>query len=156
MMSKMKKINYLRASLALPFAVGLFAKGLQAAGISNGWLDFIGLSMVTGGLPLLATAAILLYISFRSTQRNFERWWLGAPCLMALLFGPFLLAVNVYSVLVDKGDAIGMWGVAGMWFVLGMFSLGVGYLCIAAALALYILLRWAGLFNGDWTVLMLD
>lgn len=147
----MTKVNFYRASLALPFLNGAVAAALNFAGIANDWLQFTILSMAFGGIPLLVTVLILLYISFRSTPDSFRTWWLGAPILMALVTGPCVMVVAGFTNFADTPTGM-VGGVLGWWFMIGFFSLIVGYIYIAVTLALFFLLKWAGFIHNNQTV----
>ena len=140
----MTKLTFMRLALGLPFVAGAVALALNLSGSSNMLVEFVMMSIMIGGVPLLMTIAILLFISFRSSVDNFEKWWLSAPGLMALVCGPVSLVIALYNG-VRHGwhtDLIGAF--VGGWFIGGMYCLLVGYLYIVMAAALYFVLRFLG------------
>ena len=145
----MTKLAYMRLALVAPFLAGACAFAFQTAGLNNMLIELIVLSVSVGAAPLLVTVAIIVYISLRSDAENFQKWWLSAPALMALICGLFALGIALHRGVSNGWDSEQLGLFAGVWFIGGMYSLIVGYAYVGLAVALYFILRWAGAVKRD-------
>ncbi|SHG64302.1 hypothetical protein [Massilia sp. CF038] len=141
----MKKINYLRTMLFLPFIAALAAFVLGQLGGRSEMGEFIQVSMAVGAIPLLVTIGILLYISWRSTFDSFHKWWLFAPFLMALVIIVLVFALFSIRTVFSTHDWASLVPEFAISMLLGFYCVIVGYAYVLPAAGVGYLLEKIGL-----------
>lgn len=152
----MTRLNYLRAALVLPFLPPLIAWLSALAGLSNALGEFLIFSMLFGGVALLTTVAILLAASVMAKVDTFEKWWFFSPFLMALVCGICAFGASIYRGFTFGWELALIWPFLGIWLVLGIYSLIVGYVYVLFASALYVVLLKVGAIKGETIQFRLD
>jgi len=107
--------------------------------------QFLGWSLLVGGIPYLIVCTGLLMLSARTTTGKFFFWWAYSPFLLAALFGLFLAGVTAYS---GGGDGA-IKGFFLSWLVTSLYSLLVGYIYIGIAAAIYLVLKKLGFIHQE-------